>query len=178
MPSWHSLERLSKVNSTVSQQEVSAVTEIWYCSCCWPTCYITGRCWVTSSSPVTAYSVLLRTLMKLRWRCFVRRISELGRHSAASRPRHELSNTILTYLVVLLTHWASPIDGLGAIHATHRRPIEFRLLARHAASACLQTGFRLVFCELTLWFLSAVVSVKLVIGDRKTGKTISQLTQS
>ena len=63
-----------------------------------------------------------------------------------------------------------PIDGLGAIDATHRRPIEFKapgIMERQPVCEPVQTG---------LLAIDAMVPVgrgqrELIIGDRKTGKT-------
>ena len=63
-----------------------------------------------------------------------------------------------------------PIDGLGAIHTTHRRPIEFKapgIIARQPVCEPVQTG---------LMAIDAMVPIgrgqrELIIGDRKTGKT-------
>ncbi len=63
-----------------------------------------------------------------------------------------------------------PIDGLGAIATTHRRPIEFKapgIIARQPVCEPVQTGFLAI---------DAMVPIgrgqrELIIGDRKTGKT-------
>ena len=63
-----------------------------------------------------------------------------------------------------------PIDGLGAIDATARRPIEFRapgIMERQPVCEPVQTG---------LLAIDAMVPIgrgqrELIIGDRKTGKT-------
>lgn len=63
-----------------------------------------------------------------------------------------------------------PIDGQGAIDATHRRPIEFKapgIMERQPVCEPVQTG---------LLAIDAMVPIgrgqrELVIGDRKTGKT-------
>ena len=63
-----------------------------------------------------------------------------------------------------------PIDGLGAIDTTHRRPIEFKapgIMARQPVCEPVQTG---------LMAIDAMVPIgrgqrELIIGDRKTGKT-------
>ena len=63
-----------------------------------------------------------------------------------------------------------PIDGLGAIDTTHRRPIEFKapgIMARQPVCEPVQTG---------LMAIAAMVPIgrgqrELIIGDRKTGKT-------
>ena len=63
-----------------------------------------------------------------------------------------------------------PIDGLGAIDATHRRPIEFKapgIMERQPVCEPVQTG---------LLAIDAMVPIgrgqrELIIGDRKTGKT-------
>ena len=63
-----------------------------------------------------------------------------------------------------------PIDGLGPIHTTHRRPIEFKapgIMERQPVNEPVQTG---------LLAIDAMVPIgrgqrELIIGDRKTGKT-------
>lgn len=63
-----------------------------------------------------------------------------------------------------------PIDGLGAIDTTHRRPIEFKapgIMERQPVCEPVQTG---------LLAIDAMVPIgrgqrELIIGDRKTGKT-------
>ncbi|MGN0296700.1 MAG: F0F1 ATP synthase subunit alpha [Parafannyhessea sp.] len=63
-----------------------------------------------------------------------------------------------------------PIDGLGAIDTTHRRPIEYKapgIMARQPVCEPVQTG---------LMAIDAMVPIgrgqrELIIGDRKTGKT-------
>ena len=63
-----------------------------------------------------------------------------------------------------------PIDGLGPIHTTHRRPIEFKapgIMERQPVCEPVQTG---------LMAIDAMVPIgrgqrELIIGDRKTGKT-------
>lgn len=63
-----------------------------------------------------------------------------------------------------------PIDGLGPINATHRRPIEFKapgIMQRQPVCEPVQTGFVAI---------DAMVPIgrgqrELIIGDRKTGKT-------
>ena len=63
-----------------------------------------------------------------------------------------------------------PIDGRGAIDATHRRPIEFKapgIMERQPVCEPVQTG---------LLAIDAMVPIgrgqrELIIGDRKTGKT-------
>ncbi len=63
-----------------------------------------------------------------------------------------------------------PIDGLGAIETTHRRPIEFKapgIMERQPVNEPVQTGFVAI---------DAMVPIgrgqrELIIGDRKTGKT-------
>ncbi|WP_028263730.1 F0F1 ATP synthase subunit alpha [Atopobium fossor] len=63
-----------------------------------------------------------------------------------------------------------PIDGLGPIHATARRPIEFKapgIMDRQPVCEPVQTGFLAI---------DAMVPIgrgqrELIIGDRKTGKT-------
>ena len=63
-----------------------------------------------------------------------------------------------------------PIDGLGPIVTTHRRPIEFKapgIMERQPVSEPVQTG---------LLAIDAMVPIgrgqrELIIGDRKTGKT-------
>ncbi|MBR3384018.1 MAG: F0F1 ATP synthase subunit alpha [Atopobiaceae bacterium] len=63
-----------------------------------------------------------------------------------------------------------PIDGLGPIVTTHRRPIEFKapgIMARQPVCEPIQTG---------LVAIDAMVPIgrgqrELIIGDRKTGKT-------
>ena len=63
-----------------------------------------------------------------------------------------------------------PIDGLGPIDATHRRPIEFKapgIMERQPVCEPVQTG---------LMAIDAMVPIgrgqrELIIGDRKTGKT-------
>ncbi len=63
-----------------------------------------------------------------------------------------------------------PIDGLGPINATHRRPIEFKapgIMQRQPVCEPVQTG---------LLAIDAMVPIgrgqrELIIGDRKTGKT-------
>ena len=63
-----------------------------------------------------------------------------------------------------------PIDGLGPIDATHRRPIEFKapgIMERQPVCEPVQTG---------LLAIDAMVPIgrgqrELIIGDRKTGKT-------
>ncbi len=63
-----------------------------------------------------------------------------------------------------------PIDGLGAIDTTHRRPIEFKapgIMQRQPVCEPVQTG---------LLAVDAMVPIgrgqrELIIGDRKTGKT-------
>ena len=63
-----------------------------------------------------------------------------------------------------------PIDGLGAIHATHKRPIEFKapgIIDRQPVCEPVQTG---------LLAIDAMIPIgrgqrELIIGDRKTGKT-------
>ena len=63
-----------------------------------------------------------------------------------------------------------PIDGLGAIDTTHRRPIEFKapgIMARQPVCEPVQTG---------LMAIDAMVPIgrgqrELIIGDRQTGKT-------
>lgn len=63
-----------------------------------------------------------------------------------------------------------PIDGLGAIPTTHRRPIEFKapgIMERQPVCEPVQTG---------LVAIDAMVPIgrgqrELIIGDRKTGKT-------
>ncbi len=63
-----------------------------------------------------------------------------------------------------------PIDGLGAIDATHRRPIEFKapgIMERQPVCEPVQTG---------LLAIDAMVPIgrgqrELIIGDRNTGKT-------
>ena len=63
-----------------------------------------------------------------------------------------------------------PIDGLGPINTTHRRPIEFKapgIMERQPVCEPVQTG---------LLAVDAMVPIgrgqrELIIGDRKTGKT-------
>ncbi len=63
-----------------------------------------------------------------------------------------------------------PLDGLGPIDATHRRPIEFKapgIMARQPVCEPVQTG---------LMSIDAMIPIgrgqrELIIGDRKTGKT-------
>ena len=63
-----------------------------------------------------------------------------------------------------------PIDGLGAIDTTHRRPIEFKapgIMARQPVCEPVQTG---------LMAIDAMVPIgrgqrELIIGDRQPGKT-------
>jgi F-type H+-transporting ATPase subunit alpha len=63
-----------------------------------------------------------------------------------------------------------PLDGLGSIEATHRRPIEFKapgIMERQPVNEPVQTG---------LMAIDAMVPIgrgqrELIIGDRKTGKT-------
>ena len=63
-----------------------------------------------------------------------------------------------------------PLDGLGAIECTHRRPIEFKapgIMERQPVCEPVQTG---------IMAIDAMVPIgrgqrELIIGDRKTGKT-------
>ena len=63
-----------------------------------------------------------------------------------------------------------PIDGLGEIHATHRRPIEFKapgVIERTPVCEPVQTGLLAVDSMIPI----GRGQRELIIGDRKTGKT-------
>ena len=63
-----------------------------------------------------------------------------------------------------------PIDGLGEIHATHKRPIEFKapgVIERTPVCEPVQTGLLAVDSMIPI----GRGQRELIIGDRKTGKT-------
>ncbi len=74
---------------------------------------------------------------------FVQEASEIKK---ATRPRQPAASADIPAgfdMLGRVVNPSQPIDGLGAIHATHRRPIGVQGSWHHAASACLfivQTG--------------------------------------
>ncbi len=101
----------------------------------------------TSPLRATAYSVSLRTLMKLQSALFCSaKFLRLRKATSAAQPAASwIFQLVLTCLVVLLTHWASLIDGL-ALSTLHRRPIGVQgpgIMQRQPVCEPVQTGLLL-----------------------------------
>ena len=177
MPSWHSLESafLRSIQLYPSKR-LSAVIEVadGIARVAGSTQrYGRRSCW-SSLAPLraTAYSVLLRTLMKLQSALFCSaKFLRLRKATSAVQPAASwIIPAGFDMLGRVVNPLGQPIDGLGAIHATHRRPIEFKapgIMQRQPVCEPVQTG---------LLAIDAMVPVgrgqrELIIGDRKTGKT-------
>jgi F-type H+-transporting ATPase subunit alpha len=68
----------------------------------------------------------------------------------------------------------NPIDGKGAIHSPHRRPLEFKapgIAERQPVSQPLQTGIKAIDSMIPI----GRGQRELIIGDRKTGKTATAI---
>ena len=155
-------ERLSKVNSTVSQQEVSAVTEVadGIARVAGLRSAMAGELLEFTSS-VTGHSVfgLAQNLDETSVGAVLfGEVSEIKATSVALLAVLWTSLLDTTCLVVLLTHWASllMVLALSTLHIAVL--LSSRLLASCSVSL-FASQFRLDFWQLTLWFLSAVVSV-------------------
>ena len=168
-------ERLSKVNSTVSQQEVSAVTEVadGIARVAGLRSAMAGELLEFTSS-VTGHSVfgLAQNLDETSVGAVLfGEVSEI-KEGDECRTTGRVMDIPAGYDMLgrVVNPLGQPIDGLGAIHATHRRPIEFKapgIMQRQPVCEPVQTG---------LLAIDAMVPVgrgqrELIIGDRKTGKT-------
>ena len=168
-------ERLSKVNSTVSQQEVSAVTEVadGIARVAGLRSAMAGELLEFTSS-VTGHSVfgLAQNLDETSVGAVLfGEVSEIKEGDECRTTGRVMDIPAgFDMLGRVVNPLGQPIDGLGAIHATHRRPIEFKapgIMQRQPVCEPVQTG---------LLAIDAMVPVgrgqrELIIGDRKTGKT-------
>lgn len=168
-------ERLSQVNSTVSQQEVSIVTEVadGIARVAGLRSAMAGELLEFTSS-VTGHSVfgLAQNLDETSVGAVLfGEVSEIKEGDECRTTGHVMDIPAgFDMLGRVVNPLGQPIDGLGAIHATHRRPIEFKapgIMHRQPVCEPVQTG---------LLAIDAMVPVgrgqrELIIGDRKTGKT-------
>ena len=168
-------ERLSQVNSTVSQQEVSIVTEVadGIARVAGLRSAMAGELLEFTSS-VTGHSVfgLAQNLDETSVGAVLfGEVSEIKEGDECRTTGRVMDITAgFDMLGRVVNPLGQPIDGLGAIHATHRRPIEFKapgIMHRQPVCEPVQTG---------LLAIDAMVPVgrgqrELIIGDRKTGKT-------
>lgn len=168
-------ERLSQVNSTVSQQEVSIVTEVadGIARVAGLRSAMAGELLEFTSS-VTGHSVfgLAQNLDETSVGAVLfGEVSEIKEGDECRTTGRVMDiPTGFDMLGRVVNPLGQPIDGLGAIHATHRRPIEFKapgIMHRQPVCEPVQTG---------LLAIDAMVPVgrgqrELIIGDRKTGKT-------
>lgn len=168
-------ERLSKVNSTVSQQEVSAVIEVadGIARVAGLRSAMAGELLEFTSS-VTGHSVfgLAQNLDETSVGAVLfGEVSEIKEGDECRTTGRVMDIPAgFDMLGRVVNPLGQPIDGLGAIHATHRRPIEFKapgIMQRQPVCEPVQTG---------LLAIDAMVPVgrgqrELIIGDRKTGKT-------
>ena len=168
-------ERLSKVNSTVDQQEVSTVTEVadGIARVAGLRSAMAGELLEFTSS-VTGHSVfgLAQNLDETSVGAVLfGDVSEI-KEGDECRTTGRVMDIPAGYDMLgrVVNPLGQPIDGLGAIHVTHRRPIEFKapgIMQRQPVCQPVQTG---------LMAIDAMVPVgrgqrELIIGDRKTGKT-------
>lgn len=168
-------ERLSQVNSTVSQQEVSIVTEVadGIARVAGLRSAMAGELLEFTSS-VTGHSVfgLAQNLDETSVGAVLfGEVSEIKEGDECRTTGRVMDIPAgFDMLGRVVNPLGQPIDGLGAIHATHRRPIEFKapgIMHRQPVCEPVQTG---------LLAIDAMVPVgrgqrELIIGDRKTGKT-------
>ena len=168
-------ERLSQVNSTVSQQEVSIVTEVadGIARVAGLRSAMAGELLEFTSS-VTGHSVfgLAQNLDETSvGAVLLGEVSEIKEGDECRTTGRVMDIPAgFDMLGRVVNPLGQPIDGLGAIHATHRRPIEFKapgIMHRQPVCEPVQTG---------LLAIDAMVPVgrgqrELIIGDRKTGKT-------
>ena len=175
-------ERLSKVNSTVSQQEVSAVIEVadGIARVAGLRSAMAGELLEFTSS-VTGHSVfgLAQNLDETSVGAVLfGEVSEIKEGDECRTTGRVMDIPAgFDMLGRVVNPLGQPIDGLGAIHATHRRPIEFKapgIMQRQPVCEPVQTG---------LLAIDAMVPVgrgqrELIIGDRRPVRPLSQLTQS
>lgn len=168
-------ERLSQVNSTVSQQEVSIVTEVadGIARVAGLRSAMAGELLEFTSS-VTGHSVfgLAQNLDETSVGAVLfGEVSEIKEGDECRTTGRVMDIPAgFDMLGRVVNPLGQPIDGLGTIHATHRRPIEFKapgIMHRQPVCEPVQTG---------LLAIDAMVPVgrgqrELIIGDRKTGKT-------
>ena len=168
-------ERLSQVNSTVSQQEVSIVTEVadGIARVAGLRSAMAGELLEFTSS-VTGHSVfgLAQNLDETSVGAVLfGEVSEIKEGDECRTTGRVMDIPAgFDMLGRVVNPLGQPIDGLGSIHATHRRPIEFKapgIMHRQPVCEPVQTG---------LLAIDAMVPVgrgqrELIIGDRKTGKT-------
>ena len=141
-------ERLSKVNSTVSQQEVSAVIEVadGIARVAGLRSAMAGELLEFTSS-VTGHSVfgLAQNLDETSVGAVLfGEVSEIKEGDECRTTGRVMDIPAgFDMLGRVVNPLGQPIDGLGAIHATHRRPIEFKapgIMQRQPVCEPVQTG--------------------------------------
>ena len=168
-------EQLSAINATVDRQEASVVTQVGD-----GIAYISGLKTAMAgellqfTSSVTGRSVygLAQNLEEDRVGAVLFGDIDSIKEGDECRTTGRVMDIPVGHAMLgrVVNPLGQPIDGLGAIDTTHRRPIEFKapgIMARQPVCEPVQTG---------LMAIDAMVPIgrgqrELIIGDRKTGKT-------
>ena len=168
-------EQLSAINATVDRQEASVVTQVGD-----GIAYISGLKTAMAgellqfTSSVTGRSVygLAQNLEEDRVGAVLFGDVDSIKEGDECRTTGRVMDIPVGHAMLgrVVNPLGQPIDGLGAIDTTHRRPIEFKapgIMARQPVCEPVQTG---------LMAIDAMVPIgrgqrELIIGDRKTGKT-------
>ena len=168
-------ERLSAINATVDRQEASIVTQVGD-----GIAYISGLKTAMAgellqfTSSVTGRSVygLAQNLEEDRVGAVLFGDVDSIKEGDECRTTGRVMDIPVGHAMLgrVVNPLGQPIDGLGPIASTHRRPIEFKapgIMARQPVCEPVLTG---------LLAIDAMVPIgrgqrELIIGDRKTGKT-------
>ncbi|MCR5392914.1 MAG: F0F1 ATP synthase subunit alpha, partial [Olsenella sp.] len=168
-------EQLSAINATVDRQEASVVTQVGD-----GIAYISGLKTAMAgellqfTSSVTGRSVygLAQNLEEDRVGAVLFGDVDSIKEGDECRTTGRVMDIPVGHAMLgrVVNPLGQPIDGLGPIDSTHRRPIEFKapgIMARQPVCQPVLTG---------LLAIDAMVPIgrgqrELIIGDRKTGKT-------
>ena len=168
-------KRLSEVNSMVDQQEVSVVTEVadGIARVAGLRTAMAGELlqFTSSSTGHTVYGLAQNLDETEVGAVLFGDVSDIREGDECRTTGHVMDIPVdHDMLGRVVNSLGQPIDGLGPIHTTHRRPVEFKapgIMERQPVNQPVQTG---------LLAIDAMVPIgrgqrELIIGDRKTGKT-------
>ena len=168
-------KRLSEVNSMVDQQEVSVVTEVadGIARVAGLRTAMAGEFlqFTSSSTGHTVYGLAQNLDETEVGAVLFGDVSDIREGDECRTTGHVMDIPVdHDMLGRVVNSLGQPIDGLGPIHTTHRRPVEFKapgIMERQPVNQPVQTG---------LLAIDAMVPIgrgqrELIIGDRKTGKT-------
>ena len=168
-------KRLSEVNSMVDQQEVSVVTEVadGIARVAGLRTAMAGELLQSTSSSTghTVYGLAQNLDETEVGAVLFGDVSDIREGDECRTTGHVMDIPVdHDMLGRVVNSLGQPIDGLGPIHTTHRRPVEFKapgIMERQPVNQPVQTG---------LLAIDAMVPIgrgqrELIIGDRKTGKT-------